>query len=44
MLTTILTDFHKHFKTYNFDKEIDTSILSLDECVNEVKLVCKRYN
>lgn len=37
-------DFHKHFKTYNFDKEIDTSILSLDECVNEVRLVCKRYN
>lgn len=37
-------DFYKHFKVYNFDKEIDTSNLSLDECINEVKLACKRYN
>lgn len=37
-------DFHKHFKIYNFDKEIDTSILSLDECVNEVKLAQRLCN
>ncbi len=34
----------KKKKLYNFDQEIDTSILSLDECVNEVKLVCKLRN
>lgn len=37
-------DFNNHFKTYDFDKEIDTSILSLDKCVNEVRLLCKIHN
>lgn len=37
-------DFNNHFKIYNFDKEIDTSILSLDKCVNEVRLLCKIHN